>query len=279
VARIKREAGGRPQLLAVKPEPAAARGAGKAEAKPAALPYPHLQRPTPAECRAAVKAMAAEYGLPSERAERKQAEKARPLLDSLVGTILSQNTTDVNSHRAFVSLKQAFPTWRAVLDAGEGVVEEAIRSGGLADIKAARIKTILQTVVAERGLAEPSMEYLWELSTAEVKAELGRFKGVGPKTVSCVLMFTMRRSEFPVDTHVWKLAARLGWVPKAATRETTYDHLNHHVPAELKYDLHCLLVEHGKVLKNELGCLRVAGGGGEGAKGKAASGTKKAKKA
>eukprot|EP01052_Picozoa_sp_SAG31_P031847 SAG31_NODE_3424_length_4291_cov_1.659113_2_plen_71_part_00 len=68
----------------------------------------------------------------------------------------------------------------------------------------------------------------------------------------------MRRDEFPVDTHVWKLAMKLGWVPKSATRETTYDHLNHMVPYRLKYDLHCLLVEHGKALRNELGCLKVA---------------------
>lgn len=116
----------------------------------------------------------------------------------------------------------------------------------------------MQTVVEERGLAEPSMEHLWDMDTDAVKAELGRFKGVGPKTISCVLMFTMRRGEFPVDTHVWKLAIKLGWVPKNATRETTYDHLNHKIPEPLKYDMHCLLVEHGKVLKNELGCLAMA---------------------
>ena len=102
------------------------------------------------------------------------------------------------------------------------------------------------------------MEHLWDMDTDAVKAELGRFKGVGPKTISCVLMFTMRRGEFPVDTHVWKLAIKLGWVPKNATRETTYDHLNHKIPEPLKYDMHCLLVEHGKVLKNELGCLAMA---------------------
>ena len=82
-----------------------------------------------------------------------------------------------------------------------------------------------------------------------------RFKGVGPKTAACVLLFAMRRPEFPVDTHVWKLAIKMGWVPPAATRETAYEHLNRRVPPELRFDLHCLLVEHGKREKNHLGCL------------------------
>lgn len=80
-------------------------------------------------------------------------------------------------------------------------------------------------------------------------------QGVGPKTAACVCLFAMRRPEFPVDTHVWKLALKLGWVPPAATRETAYEHLNRRVPPELRFDLHVLLVEHGKHAKNALGCL------------------------
>jgi endonuclease-3 len=76
------------------------------------------------------------------------------------------------------------------------------------------------------GLGEPSLDYLWTLDTASAKAEIVRFKGVGPKTAACVLLFAMRRPEFPVDTHVWKIALKLGWVPASATRETTC-HLLH----------------------------------------------------
>ena len=66
-----------------------------------------------------------------------------------------------------------------------------------------------------------------------------------------LIVFTL--SEFPVDTHVWKIALRLGWVPKSATRETSYEHLNRRIPDDLKFELHVLLVQHGKVLKNDLG--------------------------
>lgn len=115
-----------------------------------------------------------------------------------------------------------------------GPVEDAVRVGGLAEIKVARIKTILQTLVEERG-TPPTMEYLRGMSDENAKAELTRFKGVGPKTASCVLMFCLDRNDFPVDTHVWHIAHRLGWVPPRADREQTYEHLNRRVPDDVKF--------------------------------------------
>merc|ERR1711865_683838 len=105
--------------------------------------------------------------------------------------------TDDTSRRAFNSLKACLPTWQQVLDAEPEVVEEAIRVGGLAEIKTVRIKKILQTLLDEdkRGPdGGPSMEYLRDMSNDEVKTELGRFNGVGPKTISCVLMFCLDRA-------------------------------------------------------------------------------------
>lgn len=213
-------------------------------------------------------------------------KRAQSVLDSLVRTILSQNTTDKLSAQAFSQLKQAFPTWKAVLAAPPAKVEAAIKIGGLAQTKVERIRAILETILAERPEdcpgGEPSLEYVREMSTEEVKAELGRFKGVGPKvrtyvctdapacmqcvdsrshhststntdkpktrqTISCVLMFTIGSPhEFPVDTHVLHIAKRLGWVPPSAGRVETYAHLNGKVPDAIKYSLHVLLVRHGK---------------------------------
>lgn len=92
----------------------------------------------------------------------------------------------------------------------------------------------------------PRAEHLREASNAAIKTELSRFPGVGPKTVACVLMFCLQRAEFPVDTHVWRISRKLGWVPKNADRNTTYTHMNATVPKHLKYDLHVLLINHGK---------------------------------
>ena len=176
------------------------------------------------------------------------------VLDSLVGTILSQNTTDKTSHKAFASLKKSFPTWEAVRTGDPAKVAESIRVGGLSEIKTKRIQNILQAVWEERK--ECSLEHLRSMGDERIKEYLSSFKGVGPKTISCVLMFCLQRQEFPVDVHVWKIAVSLGWVPQKANREQTYEHLNRKVPDDVKYALHVLLVEHGKVYNNEVKLLR-----------------------
>ena len=107
--------------------------------------------------------------------------RRKPVLDSLVGTILSQNTTDATSAVAFANLKRAFPTWESVRVADPRPVEAAVKCGGLAEIKVRRIQVILNTLHEERGKA--CMEYLREMDDEAVKKELSRFKGVGPKTV------------------------------------------------------------------------------------------------
>ncbi len=215
---------------------------------------------------------------PPPGASSHAAEREYSVLDQLVATILSQNTTDSNSWPAFLKLKAAFPSWDAVRTADVALVAAAIRSAGLSAIKSARIQAILEALHAQRGAC--CLEYMHAMEDEVAKAELARFKGVGPKTIACVLMFALRRQEFPVDTHVvrvasvracvractrvadactqWKLARVLGWVPAAADREATYAHLNARVPGALKHELHVLLVHHGKAFKNEAGPLRAA---------------------
>ena len=174
----------------------------------------------------------------------KNTSRSVPVLDSLVRTILSQNTTDITSARAFAQLKKRFPTYEAMEHARLGQIEKEIKCCGLAEKRANVIKNILGTLRVERG--ELSMEYLHLLRDSEVKSALCRFKGVGPKTAACVLMFCLNRPEFPVDTHVWRIAKRLKWVKPSASREQTYEHLNARVPDEIKYALHVLMVGHGK---------------------------------
>eukprot|EP00955_Chlamydomonas_euryale_P067242 359793-Chlamydomonas_euryale.AAC.14 len=131
-------------------------------------------------------------------------------------------------------------------------VEDAIREGGLAAIKVERIKAILLSLMAEVGSC--SLEHLRSCSEAEVKEQLTRFKGVGPKTVACVQLFCLGRQEFPVDTHVLHICKRLGWLPSAMPREAAYEHLNSVVPGNLKFQLHVLMVQHGKVCS---ACMKV----------------------
>lgn len=339
-------------------------------------PFPTWRRPSPAECFAARDALALIHGepgsiplspptspstspsFPSPNGTSSSKAFSDPngchndclsVLDSLVRTILSQNTTDATSVRAFRALKAALPTWEQTRTAPLGVMEEAIRVGGLAEIKAARIRVILETIRAEAlakmnggsgggatkeekdekkkkkasAAAAPSspsdfdfnnsllsLEYLREWPDAEeIKAELVRFNGVGPKTAgetkkksfyvfcflfflllflylshpflclllflylsssskqqqykACVVLFALKRADFPVDTHIQRIAAALGWTPRNSSREQSYEHLRRKVPASVVHDLHVLLVAHGKVCRRCMSAGRGGGGGGE----------------
>jgi endonuclease-3 len=149
------------------------------------------------------------------------------ILDAVISTMLSQNTTDKNSKEAYKNLCDRYPTWTLLMDAPEAEVEACIRVAGLSATRRERIQGLLRKLVDERGDAEPSFEYLREIeSDDDVKKELGRFKGLGPKTISCVLLFAMGRGEFPVDTHVMRIAKQAGWVREGESRESTYEILN-----------------------------------------------------
>ncbi len=181
-----------------------------------------------------------------KKKQKKNEANCTPVTDAVISTMLSQNTTAANQNRAFAGLKEAFPGgWEEVATADTSRIEDAIRVAGLAKIRAERMQSMLQIVKEERGAA--NFEYLQNFtSTDAIQKELSRFKGMGPKTISCVCLFALGIPEFPVDTHVLRISKTLGWVSASTSREAAYDYLNEVVPDEDKLDLHCLLVTHGK---------------------------------
>ncbi|KAK7291655.1 hypothetical protein RIF29_06969 [Crotalaria pallida] len=217
-------------------------------------PYPSHTRPTPPECQSIRDTLLSLHGIPPELAKYRKLKTPNDtvpppetVLDGLVRTVLSQNTTETNSQRAFHSLKSSFPSWEHVLSAESKDLENAIRCGGLAPTKASCIKNVLRLLLERRG--KMCLEYLRDLTVDEIKAELSLFKGIGPKTVACVLMFNLQQDDFPVDTHIFEIAKTIGWVPAVADRSKTYLHLNQRIPNELKFDLNCLLYTHGKLCR------------------------------
>ncbi len=164
----------------------------------------------------------------------------------LVLTILSQNTSDTNSGRAFMRLVHRFPDWRALMDARVSEIEREIAVGGLAKQKAPRIKASLEAIWKARGSFD--LEFLRELPLEEAKSWLREMKGVGPKTAACVLMFSFGRPALPVDTHVQRVAQRLGLVPERATAEQAHDILETMLEPDLVYPFHIMLIKHGRRL-------------------------------
>lgn len=165
-------------------------------------------------------------------------------LNELVACILSQNTSDTNSFRAFEHLKRRFPTMQQVMDAPVSVLADTIRSGGLADTKAPRIQNVLRSLLEERGLL--SLDFLHEMNDADARAWLRSLPGVGPKTAGIVLCFAMGRPVLPVDTHVFRVAWRLGLIEKRIGEDKAHDALQAQILPEQTFRFHVALITHGR---------------------------------
>jgi endonuclease-3 len=163
---------------------------------------------------------------------------------TLVNTILSQNTNDVNRDVAFGRLQEQFPTWEAVRDAPEEELVEAIRPAGLAPTKAPRIQGALRTIAEREG--EITLDFLREMSNEEARRWLTDLPGVGPKTAAIVLCFALGKPAFPVDTHVHRVSGRLGLIPQGTSREKAHVVLEEIVPEAAYYAFHLNLIAHGR---------------------------------
>lgn len=159
-------------------------------------------------------------------------------------TILSQNTSDVNRDRAWARLRARYPTWEAVLRAPTARLAAAIATGGLANVKAPRIRAILREVARREGRL--SLARLRRMGDGEVRGYLVSLPGIGPKTAACVLAFSLGRAALPVDTHVLRVARRLGLVDARASPERTQASLEALVPARARVEAHLNLIAHGR---------------------------------
>ena len=161
-------------------------------------------------------------------------------VDELMLTILSQNTNDRNRDVAYARLRERFPSWPAVRDAGEDEVEEAIRPGGISRIKAARIQAIL------RELGDDDLTWIERAPVEEARERLCSLPGVGRKTAACVLLFAYDRPEVPVDTHVYRVATRLGLIRPGASFDEAHDELLRLTDPGDAYEIHVGLIRHGR---------------------------------
>ncbi|UCH05513.1 MAG: endonuclease III [Candidatus Thorarchaeota archaeon] len=168
----------------------------------------------------------------------------RPAMDVLVQGILSQNTNDINMGRAFDNLKTMYRTWEDVLAAPEEELGEAIRSSGFYRLKAQRIKATLSEIQNRVGRLD--LRLLKRMDTDEAMDWLTSLHGIGPKTAAIVLLFHFRRPIIPVDTHVWRVAKRVGLVPNNFTREKTQVTLQSIVPQPCMLSMNHNLVMHGR---------------------------------
>jgi endonuclease-3 len=162
----------------------------------------------------------------------------------LVDTILSQSTSAANSDAGFKRLRRRFPSWNKVANAPVEEVERAIRVSGLSRQKAPRIQAILRRVKAERGKID--LQFLADLDEQSAYDYLTSFPGVGPKTACCTLLFAFGKGVFPVDTHIHRIARRLGLIGPRASAEQAHELLEPMIAETDRYAMHVLLIEHGR---------------------------------
>jgi endonuclease-3 len=232
-------------------------------------PFPNFAHPTPQEASEVFQILSSAHGtINAARRSPNSAAScggAQNVIEALIGTILSQNTTGKNSSAAKASLdaKFGYNNFAAMANAPREEVVEAIKQGGLANKKAATIQQILHSIRDKHGeyslqhLAETDSEGGHLMTDNDIMQELMSYGGVGPKTASCVLLFCLGRDSFAVDTHVYRLSKLLGWVPEKADRVLAQAHLDLRIPNELKYGLHVLMIQHGRSCK---GCKKPRGG-------------------
>jgi endonuclease-3 len=166
-------------------------------------------------------------------------------LDELVLTILSQNTSDVNRDRAYAAMRARFPTWEALARAPVREVAAAIRPGGLSNIKAPRILSVLGEIRERQG-GSLDLSWMSTASSRRVREYLTSLPGVGPKTAACVLAFALGRPALPVDTHVFRVARRLGFLDARTDPARAHDVMEALVPPRLRVRMHVALIRHGR---------------------------------
>ena len=175
--------------------------------------------------------------------EPKLSRKSDPLA-MLINIILSQATSDANSRRTFENLKKRFNTWEDVLAADESEIADAIRLGGLANQKARVIKDLLRQI--KETHRKLSLNFVEKMTNEEARDFLLKFRGIGPKTVACTLLFACQKEVFPLDTHIFRVLKRMGILPEKITDVKAHRLLDELVPKGKFYSLHVNLIRLGR---------------------------------
>ena len=193
---------------------------------------------SPARIALAVELMAREYGpFPSER--------RLPPTEEMVFTILSQHTSDINSGRAFARLMDRFGTLEAVARSDIEAIEEAIAPGGLAKVKAPRIKEVLEKVLELNG-GSLDLSFLHEMPLAEAKAWLRQLPGIGPKSTGIILNFSLGMPAMAIDTHIFRVCQRLRAIDSKTNADKAHDVMEAKVPPDEVFNFHVAFINHGR---------------------------------
>jgi len=172
-----------------------------------------------------------------------KAKKIPSPLDAIIGTILSQNTNDNNSYKAYKNLKDNFKNWNNLSELKSFQIEKYIKVAGLGKQKSKAIYELLQSLKKKQKTI--SLDHIKEKSNDQILEELTSYKGVGVKTASCVLLFSLGRNICPVDTHVHRTLNRIGLV-KTNNPEKSFNEITNQIPENTAHSFHTNLIRLGR---------------------------------
>jgi endonuclease-3 len=164
-------------------------------------------------------------------------------VDALIATILSQNTNDNNSYKAYLNLKRKYKSVDKLTEAPRHEIEKTIKVAGLGKQKSASIKSFLTTFKKKNG--KLNLQFIRKMTDDEIIDELTSIKGIGVKTASCVLLFSLDRNVCPVDTHVHRTLNRIGLV-KTNTPDKTFEYIQNQLPDGVAHQFHTNLIKLGR---------------------------------
>lgn len=170
--------------------------------------------------------------------------KRQKVVDVFVKTILSQNTNDRNRDRAYKNLKEKFKKWEEILTAPLSEIEFAIKPAGLSKQKSRTIKRLLKEIY-EKWRTFKIDEYVCQMEKEEFENFFLSIKGIGVKTVNVVWAFGCGKSAFPVDTHIYRVSKRLGFISEKTSIEKAHEILGS-IFKEDSISLHLQIIEFGR---------------------------------
>ncbi len=183
------------------------------------------------------KLLVKQFGIPPRQKELPDS------VDMIIATILSQNTNDKNSYKAFQNLKKKYKSWNELLKVRRTTIEKEIRVAGLGFQKSTAIKNFVKEIYLERDII--SLSHIENMDNNSAILELTKYKGVGVKTASCVLLFAEGRNVCPVDTHVHRTVNRIGIV-NTSTPDKTFAKLNKKFPLKIAHQFHTNFIRLGR---------------------------------
>lgn len=175
----------------------------------------------------------------------KHGNKSNPL-DELLYILLSLQTTEVNCKRSYLALRRVFPSWSLLAESPVSSIRKPIKFAGLGSQRAQKIARIMRRIKQDRGRV--SLQHLKSLPSEEAESYLTSLPGIGKKTARCILMYSMHRPVFPLDTHCARILRRLGFhIPEGSLRKCE-DRVQALIPAELRYSLHVTMISLGRTI-------------------------------